>query len=69
MTKIIYVDSLPVEDGYLIDTVVLRRKARIYLSAEELKNLNIYTTPSLYEITLPDTNGKLWHINQDGLVW
>lgn len=37
MKKIIYVDSLPIEDGYLIDTVVLRRKVRIYLSAEELK--------------------------------
>lgn len=44
-------------------------KAEDICSAEELKNLNIYTTPSLYEITLPDTNGKLWHINQDGLVW
>ncbi|MDD4516695.1 carbohydrate-binding family 9-like protein [Massilibacteroides sp.] len=34
----------------------------------ELKYLNIHTTPSTYEITLPLDN-QLWHIRQDGLVW
>lgn len=35
---------------------------------EQLKSLKLYTTPSLYEMTLSG-GGKTWHIRQDGLIW
>ncbi|MGM9758727.1 MAG: carbohydrate-binding family 9-like protein [Parabacteroides sp.] len=37
--------------------------------AETAAQLKIYSTPSMYEITLPAADGTLWHIRQDGLVW
>lgn len=39
------------------------------VSAEQAKQIKLHTTPSMYEITLPAANGKIWHIRQDGLVW
>jgi len=44
-------------------------KAEEICSQEQLKHINIYTTPSFYEITFPSQDGDLWHIRQDGLVW
>ncbi|MCF2658985.1 carbohydrate-binding family 9-like protein [Parabacteroides distasonis] len=37
--------------------------------AEQVGQLKIYSTPSMYEITLPASDGALWHIRQDGWVW
>ncbi len=37
--------------------------------AEILPQLILGTTMSMYEITLPTPNGRVWHIRQDGLVW
>lgn len=34
-----------------------------------ISQLDLYTTPSLYEITLTVPGGEVWHIRQDGLVW
>lgn len=39
------------------------------MPAEQVARLRLYTTPSLYEITLPASDGTLWHIRQDGKVW
>lgn len=36
---------------------------------EQVAQLKLYTTPSMYEITLPGTDGRLWHIRQDGWIW
>jgi len=33
------------------------------------EKLQLHSTPSLYEIIMPTTNGRKWHIRQDGLVW
>jgi hypothetical protein len=35
---------------------------------EQVKALTLHTTPSFYEIILP-TEGKTWHVSQDGLIW
>ena len=37
--------------------------------AEQAKQISLFNTPSMYEITLPGTDGTIWHIRQDGLVW
>lgn len=37
--------------------------------ADQAKQLQLHTTPSMYEITLTSPDGKVWHIRQDGLVW
>ena len=37
--------------------------------AEQAKQIKLFNTPSMYEITLPGTDGNVWHIRQDGLVW
>lgn len=37
--------------------------------AEQAKQIKMYTTPSMYEITLPSPDGTVWHIRQDGFVW
>lgn len=40
------------------------------LGAQEvISKLQLNTTPSMYEIALPSSSGKVWHIRQDGLVW
>lgn len=44
-------------------------KAEEICPKEMLDSLQIHITPSLYEMILPDTNGVLWHINQDGLIF
>lgn len=36
---------------------------------ESLTQLTLNNTPSMYEITLPSPNGRIWSIRQDGLVW
>lgn len=36
---------------------------------ELVKQIKLYSTPSMYEITVPGTDGNVWHIRQDGLVW
>lgn len=37
--------------------------------AGQTKEIKLYNTPSMYEITLPSPTGKIWHIREDGLVW
>ena len=37
--------------------------------AEQAKQIQLFQTPSMYEITAPGTDGNTWHIRQDGLVW
>ena len=40
------------------------------LCPQEIANqLEIHTTPSMYEISLPAPDGTVWNIRQDGLVW
>ncbi len=40
------------------------------LCPQEIANqLEIHTTPSMYEISLPAPDGTVWKIRQDGLVW
>lgn len=40
------------------------------LSAPDLAGkVELYATPSMYEITLPSPTGKTWHIREDGFVW
>ncbi|MDR1201174.1 MAG: carbohydrate-binding family 9-like protein [Tannerellaceae bacterium] len=34
-----------------------------------IAQLTLKNTPSMYEITLPSPNGRVWSIRQDGLVW
>jgi hypothetical protein len=34
-----------------------------------IARLTLSNTPSMYEITLPSPNGRVWSIRQDGLVW
>jgi hypothetical protein len=34
-----------------------------------IAQLTLSNTPSMYEITLPSPNGRVWSIRQDGLVW
>lgn len=36
---------------------------------EVVKQLEMHTTPSMYEISLPGPDGTVWHIRQDGFVW
>lgn len=36
---------------------------------EMVDQLTLHNTPSMYEMTLPAPNGRVWHIRQDGLVW
>ncbi len=38
-------------------------------SSEMVSQLTLSNTPSMYEITLPSPNGRVWRIRQDGLVW
>lgn len=38
-------------------------------TATQAKEIKLYNTPSMYEITLPGATGKVWHIREDGLVW
>ena len=35
----------------------------------QIEGLELYSTPSLFEIIMPASDGKKWHIRQDGLVW
>ncbi|MCD7976393.1 MAG: carbohydrate-binding family 9-like protein [Tannerellaceae bacterium] len=35
----------------------------------QIKELMLYSAPSMYEITLPDPTGKVWHIRNDGKIW
>lgn len=37
--------------------------------AEQAKQIQLFQTPSMYEIAAPGTDGNTWHICQDGLVW
>lgn len=39
------------------------------VSAQEASQITLATTPSMFEITMPDSAGTIWHIRQDGLVW
>lgn len=50
-------------------TSVAELKAEEICSEEQLSQLILYTTPSMYELTLPSSNGRVWRIRQDGLVW
>ncbi|MDR1161901.1 MAG: carbohydrate-binding family 9-like protein [Tannerellaceae bacterium] len=34
-----------------------------------IARLTLSNTPSMYEITLPSSNGRVWSIRQDGMVW
>lgn len=36
---------------------------------ETVKKLEMHSTPSMYEISLPAPDGTVWRIRQDGLVW
>jgi len=38
-------------------------------SPEQVNQLKLATTFSMYEMTLPSPTGKLWHISDDGRVW
>jgi Carbohydrate family 9 binding domain-like len=38
-------------------------------SPEQAAQIQLYTTPSQYEMTLPAPDGAVWRIRQDGLVW
>lgn len=38
-------------------------------STENVAKMQLYATPSMYEITLPSADGKVWHIRQDGYIW
>lgn len=44
-------------------------KASDLCSADQLGQLTVERTSSLFEITLPAADGTVWRINQDGLVW
>ncbi len=37
------------------------------MPAEIANQLEIHTTPSMYEISLPAPDGTVWNIRQDGL--
>ena len=50
-------------------TTIAELKPEELCSKEVAAQLKMHTTPSLYEITLPATDGTLWHIRQDGYVW
>lgn len=50
-------------------TTVSELKPEELCPAAQAKQIQLSTTPSMYEITLPATDGKIWHIRQDGLVW
>ena len=39
------------------------------MNAEMIPTINIATTPSMYEISMPGYNGQNWHIRQDGQIW
>lgn len=49
-------------------TSAAQLQAQDICTAEEVKQLKIYTSPSSYELILPFKNER-WHIRQDGLVW
>jgi hypothetical protein len=49
-------------------TSIAELKPEEVCSPGQMNSLSLYTTPSLYEITLAD-KAKTWHIRQDGLVW
>ena len=44
-------------------------KANELCPQEIADQLEIHTTPSMYEISLPAPDGTVWKIRQDGLVW
>ena len=56
------------ETGNYATTIQQLNPADI-LTAEEINQLTLDNTPSMYEMTLPAPDGAVWHIRQDGYVW
>lgn len=50
-------------------TSVSELKPEEICSPAQARQIELHTTPSMYEITLPAPDGSTWHIRQDGLVW
>lgn len=50
-------------------TVVAELKPEEICPKETAAQIKLYTTPSLYEISLPAADGTVWHLSQDGRVW
>ncbi len=50
-------------------TAITDLKPEEVCTEEIAAQLTLSNTPSMYEITLPSPNGRVWRIRQDGLVW